>query len=896
MMHWSRFLTGAATVAVCGLSAALLGAAPGGDLSKQQPKYHIEHIPPAPIQTPEQELKSFKVPAGFHVELVAAEPMVEEPIALTFDPDGRIYVVELRAYMPDIKGTGELDPIGRIVRLESSKRDGVYDKRTIFLDKLVIPRAVGLAGDGVLVAEPPNVWFCRDTNGDGVCDEKKPVFTDYGSRNPNPEHMANGLVRCLDNWYYNADWSARFRFAKGQFLRDAAPPRGQWGIAQDDVGRLFYNTNGSMLRCDYVPAQYLTRNPYLPTPPGVNVQIASNATFPSRVNPGVNRGYTADVNSEGKLQRVTAACGPTVYRGAAFPEAYRGNAFACEPAGNLISRQVLSQDGVTIKAKSFQHDGIDFFTSTDERCRPVSTYTAPDGSLYVIDLYHGILQHKAYLSAYLADQVEKRHLDENGGHRGRIWRIVPDGFKPGAMPQLSKASSDELVKTLSHPNGWWRDTAQRLLVERQDPKSVPMLEKVIDGSAAGATPLAKVHALWTLQGMDKLEDGVAADALKDPDARVRLAALRAGETLVRKKTGSNMIAAIPALANDPSIEVQLQVLLLASPDLPQLQAAANGVLERHMTEALFRGAALNAATGRELEVLDTLLKDKAFAASSTGKTDMLNDLAECVTRSRSADRISGLLDFIAAQPASAAAAKEAMLSGMTEAIGGGSAGSGGKSKTTTKSASSTTGMRHLRLPHEPKALAGLVESKDQKVSALAKKVEAGLSWPNKPGDKTPPLTPLTPEQEKRFAAGREVFSTICAQCHQPSGLGMEGVAPPLVDSEWVLGPQERVVRIVLNGLHGPVKVGKKTVDLEMPGLKTLDDEQLASILTYIRREWGHEGKPIEPATVTAVRKATADRGDLQWTAEELQQLGGEPASGKTDQNGKNGKVAKTPKK
>src|SRR5258708_5137861 len=174
MMH--RYILGGA-VAVLVLCALLRGGEPGGDLAKQQPKYHIKEIPPAPVRTVEEELKTFKLPPGFRIELVATEPMVEEPIALTFDPDGRIYVVELRAYMADIQGTGELDPIGRIKLLESSKGDGIYDKSTIFLDGLIIPRAVGLVGDGVLVAEPPTVWFCRDSNGDGKCDEKTAVFT-----------------------------------------------------------------------------------------------------------------------------------------------------------------------------------------------------------------------------------------------------------------------------------------------------------------------------------------------------------------------------------------------------------------------------------------------------------------------------------------------------------------------------------------------------------------------------------------------------------------------------------------------------------------------------------------------------------------------------------------------
>jgi glucose/arabinose dehydrogenase/mono/diheme cytochrome c family protein len=846
-------------LSVCAGAVSLLAGAPGGELAQQKPKYHIKEIPPAPVLTAAEELKTFKVPPGFRVELVASDPMVEEPIALTFDPDGRMYVVELRAYMPDIQGTGELDPIGRIVRLEDTDGDGRPDKRTVFLDKLSIPRAVSLAGDGVLVAEPPTVWFCRDTNGDGVCDERTAVFTDFGSKNPNPEHMANGMTWTLDNWYYNADWAARFRYSKGKFLRDGILARGQWGIAQDDVGRLFYNNNSSMLHCDLAPAEYLTRNPYFQSPPGANVVIAKNNVYPNRVNPGVNRGYTEDVNLEGKLQRVTAACGPTIYRGDQFPAEFRGNAFVCEPAGNLVSRQVLSQNGLNITAKSVQHEGIDFLTSTDERFRPVSTYTGPDGALYVVDLYHGILQHRAYLSAYLQDQVKKRDLDKNNGHHGRIWRVVHESAKPTPQPRLAKASSEELAKNLLSGNGWWRDTSQRLLVERQDAGVVPALEKIVGGETPGVTPLAKIHALYTLQGIDKLDDDVIAGAIKDADPRVRVAAMRVGEVLVRKHIGAAIVEAIQGLMQDPDPSVQLQVLVMASPDVPELVPAGNKILAAHLTDRVFRGAAIAGAAGRELEVLQSLMADKAFAASAAGQSELLNDLAECVIRSRSPDRIERLFELVASQ---AKQSEEAMLAGIVEAVAPPSAGKG----------KPVVVARRLRLLREPAGLATLLKSSDKKVSELAKKAEAGLSWPGKPGDNTPPLTPLTPEQQKSFVAGRETFSTICAQCHQPSGLGQEGLAPPLVDSEWVLGPADRLARIALNGIHGPIKVGKKSADLEMPGLYALPDDQIASVLTYVRREWGHEGSPVATEEVARVRKASADRGQLQWTADELLQL------------------------
>lgn len=851
----------AAAVAVVSLSAVrLLAGNAGGELSKQQPKWHLSYVPPAPVLTPEEEIKTFNLPPGFHMELVASEPMVEEPIALTWDPDGRMYVVELRGYMKDIPGTGELDPVGRVVRLESSKNDGHYDKRTVFLDHLSVPRAVGLVGtNGVLVAEPPNVYLCKDN--DGVAEpQKKTIFTDYASHIADPEHLANGLVPCLDNWYYSANWAFRFRLEKdGTFLRDTTVSRGQWGVSQDDVGRLFYNSNSTMLQCDLFPSKYLTRNPYLPSHVGVGVQIASNKTYPGRVTPGVNRGYTEDDDMNGKLQRVTAACGPAVYRGENFPTGFEGNVFVCEPSGNMVIRHVLSQDGVKITAKSVQHDGLDFLTSQDERFRPVSLYTGPDGALYLIDMYHGILQHKVYLSAYLADQIKQRHLEDLGQHHGRIWRIVADDAKLDPMPHLSTASPAELVKTLSHPNGWWRDTAQRLLVQKQDASAVPLLEKLVtEGKTPDVTPLAKVHAIWALNGLDKLSDDVAAVAAKDADPRVRLAALQATDVLLHKHLVPKTEEIMSAMGNDPDADVQLQLVATGSADVPDVQKTALGILARQLSDPIFRCAAINAATGRELELLQTLLTDRSFVDALKGKKEIFNELAECVTKSRSAGRINDLLDLIGTAPADQKQWQVAMLSGVVDAVSPPAAK--GKAKIR---------VRRLRLPGEPTALPALLAHSDAKVKSLAQKVSDGMSWPNKPGDTTPPLTPLTAPQQARFEQGRQLFAAICAQCHQPSGLGMEGLAPPLVDSEWVLGPRPRVIRIVLNGVHGPIQVGKRTFDLEMPGLGSLEDEQISSVLTYIRREWGHEANPIDPPDVKQVRDETAKRGDLQWTMEEL---------------------------
>ena len=483
-------------------------------------------------------------------------------------------------------------------------------------------------------------------------------------------------------------------------------------------------------------------------------------------------------------------------------------------------------------------------------------YIRPEHGTTDMALFVAIQPHGAPTIDRVRELGRSLSVPKAGDYIDAILRKI---IEDEASPKLSKATSAELAQTLSHPDGWWRDTAQRLLVERSDPKVVPALEKIIGGETKQVTSLGKIHALWTLAGMERLEDEVVAAALKDADATVRVQALRAGELLIRKRTGNATMAALPALAKDADLAVQLQVLSLAVPENVELQTAANTILAHHLTDPIFRAASLSAAAGRELELLQSLLTDKSFTkAPDTDKKSLFNDLAECVVRGRSAERIEKLFDLIAAQPAAAKADRIAMLSGVSEAV--------------TPDSKSKAPRRMLRVLRKPPGLIQLAADKDKKIADMAGKIEDAFSWPNKPGDKTPPLKPLSGEQAKRFEAGRELFTQLCAVCHQPSGMGMEGVAPPLVDSDWILGTPERNVRIVLNGLTGQVKIGKKTFESEMPGLKVLDDEQIASVLTYIRREWGHEAGPIEPAVVAKIRKETAGRGDQQWTADELSKL------------------------
>jgi glucose/arabinose dehydrogenase/mono/diheme cytochrome c family protein len=698
-----------------------------------------EKIPPAPVLTPAQAIKTFKVPAGFEVQLVASEPLIQAPVAAQFDADGRLFVLEMRGFMNTPDAAGEDQPNGQIAVLEDTNGDGTMDRRTTFLDGLLMPRTISLFRDGLLVAEPPQLWFCRDTNGDGKADEKVPLFNDYGDRK-NPEHTANGLVLAMDNWYYNLYHTWRYRFQGGHWDREPIPNRVQWGMAQDDFGRLFFTSNSDLLRGDLFPSHYAGLRAPTARLSFLNHPVARDqSVWPGRINPGVNRGYQPQtLREDGRLSVFTAACGTTIYRGDQFPEDVRNDAFVCEPSGNLIRRQALHDTGGSVNGTN-AYPQTEFLTSTDERFRPVNLLNGPDGGLYIVDFARGIIQHRIYLTSYLRKQAESRGL-QAPLDLGRIYRVVHRPSTAKHTPKMSGLSAAELVALLSHPNGWSRDTAQRLLVERGDSSVVPALESLARGSA---DVRAKLHALWTLEGLGRVSASLVQASLKDPHPQVHRTALRLSEPVLREtadlKPSATRSQVVNALLNG-STEVRVQAAL------------SLGTLKNH----------------KEVQTVMTEMHE------TTG--------SEWV--------------------------KQALALGL-----------------------------------------GLMDPQTNTVNVAQ-------------------LSGLTADEKKRFAAGKEIYMMACAACHQPHGLGQEGLAPPLSGSEWVAGSPDRLVRVVLHGLRGPIKVKGQTYQLEMPTMGILEDEQISQVLTYIRHEWGHTFSPVDAAAVKKIRDQHGTREEA-WTETEL---------------------------
>ncbi len=881
------------------LAAVLLAVAAAASESGDQSSPSGRPWPPgvqkvsaeSPVLSPPDALQTFYMPPGYRLELVASEPLIQEPVAIDWDTEGRLWAVEMPGFMADITGSNEHDPIGRVVVLEDVNGDGRMDRRTVFADGLVLARSLKVLDRGVLVGEPPNAWLMHDTNGDLRMDTRELVTSQYGRREADPQNNANGFYWALDNRMYTAGQAdVQLRLKNGVFEVQKTLQRGEWGVTQDDAGRIYRNTNESPLHVDLVPTAYFARNPNLLRTRGSYERLADadnelTTVWPVRPNPGTNRAYQTGIDrADGSLARFTAVCAPVVYRGDRLPADLYGNVFVAEPAANLVSRIIVHDDGTTLRARK-AYDKGDFLASTDERFRPVYLSNAPDGTLYVVDMYRGIIEHRISITMYLRDQIIARKLDRPTG-LGRIYRVVHDTTRRDTTQGLAKAPPVQLVEALSHPNGWWRDTAQRLLVERGDKSVVPALVKLAESAP---DPRTRLHALWTLDGVDAIEPATVTKALTDPSRDVRASAIRVAERWLGD-AGHTITASVLRRLDDTdwAVRQQLAASLGALPAGPR-ETAVVALLERYAGDPIVMDAALSGLRGSEPVVLEKL--QVGNGPQTAQRESAITMIAATIVRSAQEGAIQTLLAGIG-NDGRPGWQRSALLRGVEVTLlgavmpgtpagqrggapaaslpcptcPGGRAGPGGAyafgGLPAAGRGTTGSGARLLRLNREPVALSALA-ARGGELGARVTRVLARVEWPGKPGAAAP-ITPLTPEEQQRFNAGQEVYRNICQACHQPDGRGQDKVAPSLIGSALALAPADITARILLNGKEG-------TIGLMPPVGQAFSDDQIAAVLTYIRREWGQTGSPVDPATVKDVRALTAGR-TRPWTNDELTTL------------------------
>jgi mono/diheme cytochrome c family protein/glucose/arabinose dehydrogenase len=806
----------------------------------------------SPPKSPREELQTFQLDPAFRIQLVASEPLVQDPVFITFDEDGRLWVLEMRGFMPDIDGAGENQPTGRISILEDLDGDGEMDKSTIYLDSLVLPRALGLIKGGALVAENNSLWLTQDLNGDLRADTKI-LFDSTYSQNGIPEHSDNGIVRNIDNWYYSAKSKIRYRFEKGEWIRDLTEARGQWGLSHDDQGRLYYNYNWSQLHADLVPPNYFSRNTHHSPTTGIDHGLTlDRRIYPIRPNRAVNRGYIpGSLDEKGKLLEFTAACSPVVIRTTLFPKSFYGNVLVCEPAGNLIKRNVVKASGNYLEAHD-PHPGREFLASTDERFRPVHQTIGPDGALYIADMYRGLIQHGSYVTPYLREMTLQRDL-VFPIHMGRIWRIVPKKGKPDAIPKLSQAGTADLVQRLTHSNGWHRDMAQRLLVEREDPASVPLLEKLIKETKSD---LARYHALWTLEGMGKLKGEVLLELLQEKSILIHNTALRMLEKKVpfspslATKTASAMQSVLTNADPAKALQIALSAHMLPEEECVTMLSV---IAKRFGDDALIRDGIMSSLQNREGHFLQKIWQETEFQTETPKNAILLELLTSAILKQKDGNELTRLLALVDSGDPENGWKERTVLTGL--AIQAPQAYASG----TVAVGSEPALFRRTNLPISRDRLA-LVQNL--------------FVWPGYTPKTIDTNTALLDQKALvQFGQGRQQYLVSCAGCHGMDGAGVRRMGPPLTNSEWVLGDETRLALIILHGMEGQVEVGGKVYDAPeilpvMPAHSTMDDGAIAAILTYIRNEWGNQAPPVTGRTVGTTRHTNQGRV-YPWSASEL---------------------------
>ncbi len=615
---------------------------------------------PALIDMPGAEEKHPIAAHGNHelhpalgMSLFAAEPAVVDPVAMTFDEHGRVYVVEMRDYPSGIGP--DRRPGGTVRLLEDENGDGQIDKATLFAEWLSFPTSVAPWNGGILVTAPPEILFLKDTDADGKADVREVLFS--GFRLGVTDSNVSGLRWGLDNRVHGVnggnggaisssrkpgasvslrDFDFSFDPVTGDFTT-TYQSSGGFGLVFDDWGRSFATYNINHLQHRILPVRYLQRFPGLP-PVETTVSISDHGEM-SRIYPIAPP--ETRVNHPEQAGHFSAAGGLGYVGNSIYPGDLRGSVLVCDVAANLVHRDVLVENGPSFVAKrSADEQTQEFFASRDNAFRPIGAESGPDGALYLIDMQRDVIEHPDYIPQKVKDRLDLRA----GEDRGRIYRLTPKGGLPARKPRLHTAPTAELVKELANPNQWWRLTAQRLLVERQDRSTVPALIKLattgfeLRGARASlpasrsddTDPLARLHAFWTLEGLRALDEPLLLKALSDPHPGVRENALLLAEKLL---PGSEKLRArILVMADDANARVRFQTALtLGEFEHLDSQAALSRILRQDYAFRWSRLAVLSSLRHGEDQLFRALLSDTGFRREPTPeKLDLTEELADLI--------------------------------------------------------------------------------------------------------------------------------------------------------------------------------------------------------------------------------------------------------------------------
>ncbi|MDD7983538.1 cytochrome C [Lentisphaera marina] len=691
--------------------------------------------------SPEESLKKIQVPKGYELQVVASEPMIKEPVDCVWDANGNLYVIEMSTYMQDADATGQFERTSRVMKLSDIDGDGKMDQSSVFVDGLLLPRMILPLDDRILICETNtlDIYAYRDTNNDGKADEKK-LWYKGGPKQGNLEHQASGLIWNLDNWIYVTKGTKRFKIVDGKVVSDE---RGsvstQWGLACDDDGHFATGHSGREESFQFFqsPTKY-TRSEF-----PEELEKGFNEVWPIDNIPD-SQGGLARIRKDNTLNHMTAACGHGVYRGELMPEFY-GNYLICEPVGRLV-RMAKIDKSQGYRQLNNPYPKSEFIRSTDANFRPVNLKTGPDGALYIVDMYRGIIQEGNWTAkgSYLRKVIDEYGLAKNKG-MGRIYRLVPKGHKKTfTHPKFLEMATKELIPYLGHENGSIRTTVRKLIVLRNEKELYGNLRAAFNRSK---NTQEQIEILWTLDGLGAIGPGFSLKFLRnDSDTRLVVHGLQ---------------------ASDP---------FLSNSDRGTL-AAYETILKDETRPEVLQQAYWSMITYGPKELREKFLRDfeKKHAQNSVLKLHIAQ-----------------------------------------------------------KSKDDEAKRKH-----------------QQFVDALKGK---------------------GPIFERTMQAGEKHYKSLCFACHGQNGEGVQMagtdmmLAAPLKGSKRVIGAPDKLIRIALHGLTGPID--GKTYPGAMEALKNNDNKYLGEVLTYIRNSWGNSARMLTENDVRLVRKKYRKR-KAPWTIEEL---------------------------